>query len=93
MLEIILLSLVNYRIPQTVTVAINSLFQIQVANMVLSPKAYIEQSLGTWLLSDPEFNNKYEVVSTAANTSEHLDGFMATIFMCDVVLQSRENGE
>lgn len=55
--------------------------------MVLSPKEYLEQNLGNWLLADEEFNGHYEVISCSANTSDQLDGFMSTIYMCDVVLQ------
>lgn len=61
--------------------------------MVLPSKDYIEQQLGDWVLSDIEFKEKYNVVSTTAKTSDHLDGFMATIFICDVVLESMSTGE
>lgn len=60
--------------------------------MVLSPKEYIEQNVGSWLIADAEYQGKYEVVSTTAKTSDHLDGFMSTIFLCDVVLKSTDNG-
>lgn len=61
--------------------------------MVLSPKEYIEKEIGSWVLADSEFHGKYEVLSTSAETSDHLDGFMATIFMCEVVLKSKANDQ
>lgn len=61
--------------------------------MVQSPKEYIEANIGSWVLSDPEFNDQYNVLSTTAKASEHLDGFMAAIYMCDVVLQGRTDQE
>lgn len=57
--------------------------------MVLTPKEYIAQNVGSWLLSDPEYQGKFDVISSAVKTSDHLDGFMSTIFLCDVVLQAK----
>lgn len=50
---------------------------------------YIEQNLGHWILTDPEFTDKYDVVSCSAKASDHLDGFMAKILMCDLVLKKK----
>lgn len=61
--------------------------------MVLSPKEYIEQNSGSWVLADPEFNGRYTILSSSTKTSDHLDGFMSTIFMCEVVLEKIDNEE
>lgn len=56
--------------------------------MSVSPKEYIEANVGSWILADPAFSGNYEVLSITIKTSDHLDGFMSTIYMCDVVLQN-----
>lgn len=58
---------------------------------MLSLKKYIESNLETWLLNDGYYQEAFNVVSTSVKTSDHLDGFMSTIFLCDVVLQAKEN--
>lgn len=58
---------------------------------MLSLKKYIESNLEGWLLNDGYYQEAYNVVSTSVKTSDHLDGFMSTIFLCDVVLQAKEN--
>lgn len=58
---------------------------------MLSLKKYIESNLEGWLLNDGYYQEAFNVVSTSVKTSDHLDGFMSTIFLCDVVLQAKEN--
>lgn len=60
--------------------------------MSLTPAEYIEFNLGSWVISDPEFKDKYECVSTTVKTSDHLDGFMSTIFLCELVLIAKDDG-
>lgn len=98
--QFILINFDNKRLSSTsntVTPFSSSRFVIQCiltcSTMVLSPKEYIERNIGSWVLADPEFNGKYSVLSTTAKTSDHLDGFMSTIFMCDVFLQAKEDRE
>lgn len=61
--------------------------------MVITMKDYIEKNIGSWLLESSEFSDGYKVVSATAKTSDHLDGFMSTIFMCDISLEAQESGE
>lgn len=60
-----------------------------VRTMVVAVMEYIEQNLGHWILTDPEFTDRYDVVSCSAKASDHLDGFMAKILMCDLVLKKK----
>ena len=59
----------------------------------MSSKEFVVKNLGSWVLEDPEFSDGYEVVSCEANASDHTDGFMSTIYMCDVVMRKINNDE
>lgn len=63
-----------------------------ISKMVPSVTEYIEQNLGIWILKDPEFSEFDDVVSCSAKASDHLDGFMAMILMCDLVLKKSVDG-
>lgn len=59
--------------------------------MFLSATEYVELNLGKWIVQHSEFSGLYEVISSSVKESDGLNGFMARILLCEVVLKGRKS--